>query len=814
MPRKGREGREHGRLGVRWWGESVVSLLLFIYAMASLAGSATGGRRGRRARKKAAPPAEAAPAPANDTTATAEPSATCSVSTDSPGSKVLRVLRQEGCPEGAVEETVLEYLANMAADELTDASTLASVLESMSILPDFEDKDDREKEQVADAIFSVVRVGPTAEEREAAAAAEREKNTHRYTHLKRDETTMAMAMSMGWGMKKQNVNDGMNGWVGQGATIVDWLAANSKQGKRKIRLEAKEEERRRALLDKHVAAIKNLRQSEAEALKHLPSRLLPSASSTSDIHADACEVTAPDGKVLIGKADIKLVYGRKYGLIGKNGTGKTTLLRALARKEIPIPADLRLVHCSQEIDGTDRTAMDEVMGCDYELNAALSEQEQILNDPDPDPHALEDICLKLELLEADTAKARAVRILMGLNFTSDMLDVPTKRLSGGWRQRVALAKGLYLEPALLLLDEPTNHLDLESVLWLENFLQTYDKTLVVVSHDRMFLQHVCTDIMYLHRQKLAYYRGNYETFVATSAEDERRQLKAYEAQQGKLAHMQAFVDKNRASAALASMASSRQKAIDKMEKVEKVVVDPTTVLRFPDPGPLFTGGGVVQVTDVDFRYSQETPLLLKGLNFGIGIDSRIGLVGPNGVGKSTLLNVIYGYSEPVRGYVTRNQKLRIGVFSQHHTESLDLRLTPLEQMRSAYDGFAGTKGEEKARAQLGDFGVTGAMATRPIVTLSGGQKSRLVLAMVMWKKPHLLILDEPTNHLDMETITALAVAINHFKGGVIVVSHDQHFMDMCLNEIWEIRDQGVHRLDGGLEDYRKSTLKRMGLKPR
>ena len=216
-----------------------------------------------------------------------------------------------------------------------------------------------------------------------------------------------------------------------------------------------------------------------------------------------------------------------------------------------------------------------------------------------------------------------------------------------------------------------------------------------------------------------------------------------------------------------------------MELVENVQMDSALGSSFQ----IQTAGWTLcDATDVNFRYSDKTPMLFQDVDFHLTTDSRIGLVGPNGVGKSTLLNVIYGYSKPTRGIVTQNPRLRIGVFSQHHTESLDLRLTPLEQMRAAYDGFAGAKGEEKARAQLGRFGVTARMATRPIVTLSGGQKSRLVLAMVLWKKPHLLILDEPTNHLDMETIYALAEAVNSYQGGVIVVSHDQHFMNMCLKE--------------------------------
>ena len=264
------------------------------------------------------------------------------------------------------------------------------------------------------------------------------------------------------------------------------------------------------------------------------------------------------------------------------------------------------------------------MSCDYELIEAKKEEQRLLADPDADPEALQQCMETLDLLEASTAESRAVRILAGLNFTKEMLHVPTKRLSGGWRQRVALAKGLYLEPQLLLLDEPTNHLDLESVLWLENFLSEYSSTLVIVSHDRNFLNNVCTDIMHLNRQKLTYYRGDYENFVQVVAEQEKQQAKKYEAQQKKRAHMQEFIDKNRYNAKKASMAQSRIKAMERMELVENVQMDSALRFEFPDPGPL--DGRFVTLTDVNFRYSDKTPMLFQDVDFHLTTDSRIGLV--------------------------------------------------------------------------------------------------------------------------------------------------------------------------------------------
>ena len=713
-----------------------------------------------------------------------------------PHSKLKRILTDNGCSSDDMPATeILDYIVSMATDDLTDEDMLAGVLESMDVISG-------EHKTAAAAMIQSLR-------KPSDSADKAKKKTHKYANIKRNEMSVAMVNELGWGVKKLTVNDGMNGWVGNGATIVDWLAKNSKGGKRKIRLAAKEEERRKKLLEKHIQAVKNLRLAEAQALKDIPSRLLPSANARQDIHADDCCVSAPDGKVLVEDASLRFVFGRKYGLIGANGSGKTTLLRMMARKDLGIPKDLRLVHSSQEIDGSDKSALDEVLGCDYELLAALEEEREILADENNiDPDRLAEISERLDLLEASTAKSRAIGLLSGLNFTQKMLTVPTKHLSGGWRQRISLARALYLKPNALLLDEPTNHLDMESVLWLEQFLADYDKTLIVVSHDRSFLNNVCTDIVHLHRQTLEYFRGDYDNFVDVVEEQRRRQEKAYESQQKERAHMQAYIDKNRYSAANAAMAQSRIKAMEKMVLVEKpITLNTVYPMQFPDPGEL-KGGNVISVTDVDFRYSDKTPKLFEGLHFGISGDCRIGLVGPNGIGKSTLLNILYGYTQPTRGYVERNQRLRIACFTQHHTASLDLRLTPLEQMRVAYDGLAGTKGEEKARSALGRFGISAELANRPIVTLSGGQKSRVVLAMVAHNRPHLLILDEPTNHLDMETIAALAAGVQAFKGGVICVSHDEYFINLCMKDIWEVKDRNVHPLGiDGLTEYRNRALK-------
>jgi len=368
--------------------------------------------------------------------------------------------------------------------------------------------------------------------------------------------------------------------------------------------------------------------------------------------------------------------------------------------------------------------------------------------------------------------------------------------------RVALACALYVQPDLLLLDEPTNHLDFPAVVWLEDYIQeNLAGILVVVSHDRAFLDAVCTDIIHLNKKSLTYYKGDYDTFERTRMERAKHQQSVFESSEARRKHIQTFIDRFRYNAKRASLVQSRIKALERMEVVEEVVDDPKWRFAFPDPGPLSVP--VLQMVDVGFGYTSDLTLF-EDVNFGVSTDTRLAILGKNGSGKSTMLKLILGELNPTVGRVTRNPKLRVSCFTQHHTALLDLSLSPLDYMLRA---FPGSKPDEM-RAHLGRFGLTADLALQTIGTLSGGQKSRVSFAQMTWKKPHILILDEPTNHLDIDTIDALCIAIGDFKGAVIVVSHDESFLNSVAEDLWVLDDAGkkLVRFDGTLAEYKAALL--------
>ena len=363
--------------------------------------------------------------------------------------------------------------------------------------------------------------------------------------------------------------------------------------------------------------------------------------------------------------------------------------------------------------------------------------------------------------------------------------------------RVAIARALFVQPEILLLDEPTNHLDLDAVMWLEDYLVNWKNIVVVVSHAREFLNVVCSDIIHFFSLKLNYYRGNYDSFEKTRKQDFIQQSKQFESQKMKIDHMQSFIDKFRYNAKRASLVQSRIKALQKMELVEEIIEDPTCIFIFPTPDKLRPP--LLKVEDGLFGYNQNR-LLLRNLNFGIDMESRIAIVGANGVGKSTFLKLLMGELALLEGSQFRHNRLRVSLFTQHHIEQLDLMLSPLEQFAHSYPGSS----SESYRSHLGSFGVTGNMALRPMYLLSGGQKSRVAFALSVWKNPHILIMDEPTNHLDIDAVNALIIALNNFTGGVLIVSHDQHLVASVCESIWYIREQKLKKFNGDFEDYRRA----------
>nr|CAB3503490.1 unnamed protein product [Digitaria exilis] len=489
------------------------------------------------------------------------------------------------------------------------------------------------------------------------------------------------------------------------------------------------------------------------------------------------------------------------GLVGRNGTGKTSFLRAMAMHAIDgIPKNCQILHVEQEVTGDDTTALQCVLNADVERVQLLQEEAYLVQqqkdleieaefgqgsgkskgdlDKDSISKRLEEIYKRLEFIDADAAEARAASILAGLSFTPEMQQKRTKQFSGGWRMRIALARALFIEPDLLLLDEPTNHLDLHAVLWLETYLLKWPKTFIVVSHAREFLNTVVTDILHLHGRKLHAYKGDYDTFERTREEHLKNQQKAFETNEKARSHMQAFIDKFRYNAKRASLVQSRIKALERMEHVDAVVSDPD---------------------DASFGYPGG-PTLFKNLNFGIDLDSRISMVGPNGIGKSTILKLISGDLQPTSGTVFRSPKVRMAVFNQHHVDGLDLTVNPLLYMMRCYPGVP----EQKLRAHLGSFGVSGNLALQPMYTLSGGQKSRVAFAKITFKKPHIILLDEPSNHLDLDAVEALIQGLLVFQGGVLMVSHDEHLITGSVDELWVVSEGRVTPFSGTFKDYKKS----------
>mmetsp|Transcript_10800 Transcript_10800/g.20530 ORF Transcript_10800/g.20530 Transcript_10800/m.20530 type:complete len:455 (-) Transcript_10800:329-1693(-) len=422
---------------------------------------------------------------------------------------------------------------------------------------------------------------------------------------------------------------------------------------------------------------------------------------------------------------------------------------------------------------------------------------------------LSEVYERLEDMGSDTADTRAATILAGLGFDHEMQNQPTREFSGGWRMRIALAQALFLKPDLLLLDEPTNHLDVHALTWLEEFLLTWERTVVIVSHDRGFLNKVTTQTVFLHRKRLMYYGGNYDTFLKVRAEHRANQIATRKQQDARAGHLKQFIARfGQGHKKMAKQAQSRMKMLGRLqeEAVEVDFDDPYLRLDFPSATSL--PPPCISVTNVSFEY-EPGKTLYKGLDFGLDMDSRVAIVGPNGAGKSTFLHLMEGKIVPTEGWISRHTKLRLAAFSQHHIEMMDLQSDAVTHMRRLDKDVS----MEEARKYLGRFGLSGELALQPVETLSGGQKSRLAFAELAWRQPHILLLDEPTNHLDLETIEALAMALNKFDGGVVLVSHDERLISLVADEIWSVnkyekRKDGTYKpgtltvFEGSFEEYK------------
>ena len=518
---------------------------------------------------------------------------------------------------------------------------------------------------------------------------------------------------------------------------------------------------------------------------------------------------------LLTDATLKLVHGTKYGLVGRNGTGKSTLLHAISDRLIPMPSHLHIIHVEQEAKPSDKSALQTVLDTDEERNYLLK-IEQILLDEDKDTHEgidLNEVYERLDEIGSDEAIARAGGILGGLGFDAQMQSMSTKEFSGGWRMRISLAQALFMSPDLLLLDEPTNHLDVHALTWLEEFLQRWEKTVVIVSHDRGFLNDTTTATMFLHHKKLRYYGGNYDTFVKVRAEHRANEEATRANQAQREGHLKNFIAKfGQGHKKMVKQAQCRMKMLAKLqeEKVDVDFDDPYLRLNFPHATPL--PPPCISVMNAAFGY-EGYQTLYEGLDFGLDMDSRVAIVGPNGAGKSTFLKLLEGDILPTQGWVNRHTKLRLARFSQHHLETMDLEEDCVAHMKS----LDAEMPIETARAYLGRFGLSGELATKPVKFLSGGQKSRLAFAELAWRQPHIMLLDEPTNHLDLETIEALAMALNNFEGGVVLVSHDERLISLVVDEIWQVKKGDMTKnppepghvkvFNGSFEEYKEMLRK-------
>lgn len=533
--------------------------------------------------------------------------------------------------------------------------------------------------------------------------------------------------------------------------------------------------------------------------------VLASHEQSRDVKIENFSITF-HGVELLTDTKLELNCGRRYGLLGLNGCGKSTMLETIGNRDIPIPPHIDIFHLKNEMEASDKTALECVMEVDEERTRLEAEAAELTKLGDEGSDRLMDVFERLEDLDADKAETRAAEILSGLGFTPSMQIKKTKDFSGGWRMRIALARALFVKPTLLLLDEPTNHLDLDACVWLEEELKNYKRILVMISHSQDFLNGVCTNIIHMHKGKLVYYGGNYDSYIKTRAELEENQMKQYSREQDQIKHMKDYIARfGHGSAKLARQAQSKEKVLSKMVAgglTEKVVKDKVLTFYFPDCGKL--APPVVQVQTMSFSYGEDKPAIYKKLDFGIDLESRIALVGPNGAGKSTLLKLLDGTLTPTDGLIRRHNHLKICRYHQHLQDMLELDMSALAFMMKC---FPEIKEVEDMRKSIGRYGLTGKQQICPMRNLSDGQRCRVVFAWLAFQAPHLLLLDEPTNHLDMETIDALADAINDFEGGMVLVSHDFRLINQVAKEIWICEKQTIAPWKGDILSY-KEELKR------
>jgi ATP-binding cassette subfamily F protein 3 len=508
------------------------------------------------------------------------------------------------------------------------------------------------------------------------------------------------------------------------------------------------------------------------------------------------------GRTLLEEASISLSQGQRAGLIGRNGSGKSTLLKLIAGSlqpdggDIEVASGWRVGLLAQEAPGDGRSLIETVLAADAERSRLLAEAETAT-----DAHAIAEVHMRLADIESHRAPARAASILAGLGFDTVAQQRPCGDFSGGWRMRVALAALLFIAPDLLLLDEPTNHLDLEATIWLEGHLKQYPGTLLLVSHDRDLLNRVVERIVHLDGGKLTLYNGDYDRFERTRAERLNLLAAAAAKQEAQRRHMQAFIDRFRYKASKARQAQSRLKALARMPTIVLPEEQAATTFSFPEPRQL--PPPLLTLDEVAAGYATGEPVLRR-LDLRLDMEDRVALLGANGNGKSTMMKLLAGRLAPMGGRLTRSPKLKVGYFAQHQQEELDLAASPLLHMERATPGGR----EGPMRAHLARFGLDFNRAETPVGRLSGGEKARLLFALMSRSAPNVLLLDEPTNHLDIDARQALILALNDFEGAVVLVSHDPHLIELVADRLWLVADGRCIPFEGDLEDYRRLLLDR------
>ncbi|MGE8360680.1 ribosomal protection-like ABC-F family protein [Pseudomonas sp.] len=500
---------------------------------------------------------------------------------------------------------------------------------------------------------------------------------------------------------------------------------------------------------------------------------------------------------LLEGAELTLHAGHKAGLIGANGAGKSSLFALLRGELTPdagdclLPADWRIAHMRQEVDNLERVAVDYVL--DGDLNLRTIQNQLAAAEAAQDGAAIARLHIELDSADGYSADARARKLLAGLGFDNVQMDRRVGDFSGGWRMRLNLAQALMCPSDLLLLDEPTNHLDLDAILWLEGWLQSYPGTLLLISHDRDFLDAVVDHVTHVEQQKLTLYRGGYTAFERTRAERLAQQQQAYEKQQAQRAHMEKYIARFKAQATKARQAQSRIKALERMEELSAAHVDSPFDFSFREADKI--SSPLLSLSEGRLGYGDK--VILEQVKLGLAPGARLGLLGPNGAGKSTLIKNLAAELQPLSGHLQRGENLVVGYFAQHQLDALDDKASPLLHLQR----LAPAEREQTLRDFLGGFDFRGPRCDEPVLNFSGGEKARLALALIAWGKPNLLLLDEPTNHLDLEMRLALTMALQEFAGAVVVVSHDRHLLKSTTDEFLLVADGKVQPFDGDLDDY-------------